>query len=185
MANINFPHGFRPLMVDLAGAPVGVNHYGKASANGSAIFAFDLVKGAATSASADGEAIPQKGVAVFATAGTDIILGSSLNYGAASTATLHIVVDDPHALFEAQCDSTDSITVASFAGKNINALATAQSNGTLISAMQVDSSTVNTTNTLDLKIRDLYRAVTNAEGANAIVEVLINRHAYANQVAGT
>jgi hypothetical protein len=182
MANQNFPHGFRPLMVDLAGAPVGVNQYGKASSVANAIFAFDLVKGSATSAPVEGQELPSKGI-VPGTVGAAFI-GSALNYGAASTNTWHTIVDDPRALFEAQCDSTDDITVAGKVGKNASILATAQSNGSLISAMQVDSSTIAATGTLDLFIRDLYRDIRNAEGANAIVEVLINNHQYANQVAG-
>lgn len=182
MANNNFPHGFRPLMVDITGEPVGANQYAKAASDANAIFTWDLVKGAETSASVDGELIPSKGVSVAASG--NVFLGSSLNYGAPSTATLHLVVDDPLALYEAQCDDVTSVTVAGSAGKNANIVATAQTNGTLLSAMQVDTSTIATTNTLDLHIRDLYRNISNFEGANAIVEVIINRHQYANQVAG-
>jgi hypothetical protein len=182
MANKNWPHGFRPLMIDLAGAPVGVNEYAKAAADSNAIFAFDLVKIAATSGSVGGQTIPSKGIAVAGA--TDVLVGAALNFGAASKGTLHTVVDDPLALFEAQCSGATSISVASHAGKNASPLATAQTNGTLLSAMQVDSSTIATTNTLGVQIRDLLRTPSNAEGANAVVEVRINKHQYANQVAG-
>ena len=178
MANNNWPHGFRPLMVDTAGAPVGVREYAKPASDANAIYAYDLLKKTNTSATVEGQLIPTPGVQTYnqGTPGTTPILGSSLNYGAASSATWHTVVDDITAIFEAQCDGTTSITVASDAGMNANVNNAAQSNGTLISAMQVSSSSIATTNSLDLRIQDLSRVLTNAEGANAIVEVLILRH---------
>lgn len=182
MANKNFPHGFRPLMIDVSGEPVGCSQYAKASSDANAIFTNDLVKFSATSANVDGEPIPSKGITVAGVG--EIFLGSALNYGAGAANTLHLVVDAPKALFEAQCDSTDNITVAAKAGKNASILATAQTNGTTLSAMQVDSSTIADTATLDLLILDLYRGLDNAEGANAMVEVIINRHQFANQTVG-
>lgn len=188
MANNNFPHGFRPLMVDTAGAPVGVREYAKPSSDTNAIFSFDFVRKIASSQSVEGQPIPTPSIQTYATgtvgASGTLILGSSLNYGAASFATWHTVVDDPAAIFEAQCDSTTSITVASDAGKNANTNNAAQTSGTLISAMQVLSSSIATTANLDVRILDLYRNISNAEGANAIVEVFILRHAYAPGSAG-
>jgi hypothetical protein len=186
MGNNNWPHGFRPLMVDTAGAPVGVKQYAKAAADSAAIYAFDLVAKAATSATVEGQLLPTPGVKTYTsgTPGTTLIIGSSLNYGAASSITWHTVVDDPGALFEAQCDDTTSISVASHIGKNADVNNTAQTNGTLMSAMQVDASTIATTAALDLRVQDIYRDVRNAEGAYAIVEVLILKHAYAQGSAG-
>lgn len=186
MANNNFPHGFRPLMLDTAGAPVGVNEYAKPASDANAIFIWDLVKKVSGSASVEGQMIPTPAVQTYAqgTPGTTPILGSSLSPGAASAATVHLVVDDIQAIFEAQCDGTTVITVASDAGMNANVNNTAQTNGTLLSAMQVLSSSIATTNSLDVRIRDLYRNISNAEGANAIVEVLILRHANAQGSTG-
>lgn len=188
MANNNFPHGFKPLMVDTAGAPVGVRQYAKAAADSAAIYAFDLLMKHATSQVVEGAQIPTPGCETYAqgTPGTTLILGSSLNFGAASTISYHTVVDDPNALFEAQTTGGTSITVASSVGKNCNVDNTAQTSGTLISAMGIKdaSSGIATTAGLDLRLLDLYRSLTNAEGAYAILEVLILKHAYAPGSAG-
>lgn len=173
-------------MVDTAGAPVGVNQYSHNASDSNAIFTWDLLRKMATSQTEEGQMIPTPGCQTFATGtpGTTLILGSALNAVAASVAGWVTVVDDPNAIFEAQCDGTTSITVASDAGKNANTNNTAQTNGTTTSAMQVSSSSIATTSGLDLRIRDLYRNVSNAEGANAIVEVLILKHQYAQGSAG-
>lgn len=186
MANNNWPHGFRPLMMDTAGAPVGVREYAKPAADTNAIYTWDFVRKVASSQTVEAQLIPSPGcqTANVGTPGTALILGSSLNAGAASKATWHTVVDDPYAVFEAQCSGATSITVAADVGFNANILNTAQTNGTLLSAMQVDSSTLAVTAGLDLRILDLSRSLQNAEGANAIVEVLILKHAYAQGSAG-
>jgi hypothetical protein len=174
-------------MIDLMGAPVGVNEYAKAATDTHTIYAFDLVEKVAASADVEGQPIPTPSVQTYSqsTPGTDLILGAALNYGAGSEATWHTIVDDPAALFEAQCDDTTNVTVANHVGKNANVLNTAQTNGTLISAMTVDASTILTgTTSKDLRVRDLYRVSGNAEGAYAIVEVLIIHHANAQGSAG-
>ena len=188
--NNNFPNGFRPVMVDLSGAPVGVNQYAKAAADAT-IFTNDLVSRKTTttvSALVEGQILPTPAIVSFSagTPGTTLILGSSLNYGATGSATWHTIVDDPFAIFVAQCDSTGTApTVANATGLNANVNNTAQSSTLLLSsAMQVSTTSLATTATLDVKIRDFYRLLTNAEGANAVVEVLINKHQYAPGSAG-
>lgn len=175
-------------MVDTAGAPVGVKQYAKPAAETAAIYTFDLVMKAATSQVVEGQLLPTPGIKTYAsgTPGTTLILGSSLNYGAGSAISWHTLVDDPNALFEAQTTGGTAITVASHVGKNCNVDNTAQTSGTLISAMGVKdaSSGIATTAGLDLRLQDIYRAITNAEGAYAIVEVLILKHAYAQGSAG-
>jgi hypothetical protein len=54
-----------------------------------------------------------------------------------------------------------------------------------LSATTIDNSTEATTNTLDLKIIGLANKPNNAVGESAKWIVKINRHQYANQVAGT
>lgn len=186
MVNNNWPHGFRPLMIDTAGAPVGVREYAKPASDTNAIFSFDLLRKIASSQTVEGQFIPSPSCQTYATAtpGTTLILGSSLNYGAASVATWHTVIDDPTAIFEAQTDGTTSISVASHVGKNANVNNTAQTSGTSISAMQILSSSIATTAGEDVRILDFYRLVSNSEGANAVLEVLILKHAYANGSAG-
>ena len=185
--NQNFPHGFKPLMVDLAGAPVGVREYAKPVSDTNPIYTYDLLRKVAASQIVEGQMISTPACQSYATGtpGTTLILGASLNAGAASTASWHSVIDDPSALFEAQMSGTAAITVAAYAGKNANVLNTAQSSGTTISAMQVNTSTVATTAGLDLRILDLSRNISNNENAaNAIVEVLILKHQYAPGSAG-
>jgi hypothetical protein len=186
LINQNFPHGFKPLMVDTAGAPVGVHQYAKPSSDANAIYTFDFLRKMATSAPVEGQLLPTASVQTFATAtpGTTLIVGSSLNYGAASVATWHTVVDDPGALYEAQVDGTGAVTVAASVGKNANVNNTAQTSGSLISAMQVSFASIAVTAGLDLRIMDFLRLVTNSENPNAIVEVLVLKHAYAPGSAG-
>jgi hypothetical protein len=186
MSNNNWPHGFRPLMVDTAGAPVGVKEYAKPSSDANAIYTFDFLRKVAGSQTVEGQIIPTPTIqtAAIGTPGTALILGSSLNFGAASSATWHTVVDDPGAIFEAQISGNASWTVANAPGLNANILNTAQTNGTLISAMQVNASTIVNTAGLDLRILDFSRNVGNSEGANPVVEVLILKHAYAYGSAG-
>ena len=187
MANKNWPHGFQPLMVDTAGAPVGARQYVKPASDANAIFQYDLVRKVANSATVQGELIPDPGCQTFSTGtpGTTLILGSSLNYGAPSKATIHLIVDDPSALFAAQCDSTTAITVAAAIGKNANVNNAAQSGANQqLSAMQINSASIATTAGLDLRLNDFSRNIQNFEGANALIEVLILKHAYAQGSAG-
>ncbi len=188
MANNNWPHGFRPLMVDAQGAPVGVEQYAKPASDTNAIYTWDLVQKVAVSQATEGKTRPDAGCQTFATGtpGTTLILGTALNGAPGSKISWHAIIDDPSALFEAQSSGTTAITVASAAGKNANVLNTAQSNGlsNAASAMQVNSATIAATAGLDLRIRDLHYNVQNAEGANALLEVLILKHQNANGSAG-
>jgi hypothetical protein len=56
---------------------------------------------------------------------------------------------------------------------------------TKMSQMQVNGAGIAATAALDLRIKRISMIVPNAEGANAIVEVLINKHAYGQQTAGS
>jgi hypothetical protein len=173
-------------MVDLNGAPVGVNQYAKNAADANAIYTWDVLAKAATSAAVEGQLLPTPGCKTFAAAtpGTSLILGVALNAGKASTATWHTVVDDPNALSAAQVDGTVSVTVASTVGKNANVKNTAQTGPSSVSAMLIDSTTIATTASLDLRIRDFYRLLSNVEGPNAQVEVIFMKSASAQGSAG-
>lgn len=182
MANPNSPFGFRPV-VRMGGSPFSVQEYGKAAADANAIYGFDLV-GHLTG----GTPFPMPENPTFnlsriqagsqLTPGTSLWLGASLTYGAASTGTVHPVCDEIDCIFIAQCSGVTSITTASHVGKNANVnVGTAGSPTTKQSGQQVDSSTIATTSSLDLRINRIYMSTANAEGANAIVEVTINKHA--------
>ena len=86
------------------------------------------------------------------------------------------VIDDPNQLFLIQAD--EDIVQADI-GQNAAVAYTAGSNITGISAMELDSSSILTTNTLVLKIVGLYNAPSNELGENfAQVVVKINAHQY-------
>jgi hypothetical protein len=187
MANVNSPFGFQPVMLNLGGGPLSVRTYGKPASDANAISMFDLVcKVASSVALADDGSIPAPSIKSYyngATPGTTLILGTAINYGAASTLTDHKVYDEINQLLIAQCSGATSISVASHVGKNANVTAATVS-ANKKSGLQIDSATIATTAGLDLRIRDLYRLIPNAEGANAICEVLILKHANAQGSAG-
>ncbi len=188
MANPNNPFGFRP-MIRLGGSPFAIQEYGKPAADANAIFAFDLVGYLTGTPFALPENptynLPRIQAGSQLTPGTSLWLGASLSYGAASTGSVHPVVDEPDVIFIAQGDSTTPITTASHAHKNANvSIATGGSTATKQSGMQVNTSSIATTSTLDLRINRVAMISPNVEGTNAIVEVLINKHALGQQTAG-
>lgn len=86
------------------------------------------------------------------------------------------VLDDPNQLYVVQAD--EDIVQADI-GQNAAVTTTAGSTVNGISAMELDSSTILTTNTLVLKIVGLYNAPNNTIGENfAQVVVKINAHQY-------
>jgi hypothetical protein len=189
MPNPNAPFGFRPI-TRLGGLPLSLTEYAKPATDANAIFAFDLV---GFKSSGTPPALPENGaftVPVIQTGyqltpGTSLWLGASLGYGAASTATVHPVVDAVDTVFITQCSGATVITNTSHAHKNANvSVVTAGSTTTKQSAQQVDSATIATTSSLDLRIIRVAMLGKNAETANAIVEVTINKHALGLQTAG-
>lgn len=174
MANTDRPHGFRPLGVNIDGGRSVVMEYSKDVSEGSAIFIWDLVN-----MEADGNI-----EAASATPGTTRFLGVSLNNGAALTATKHLVVVSPNALFEGQDNNdTDGIAAADI-GLNSNAELNAGSATTLVSGHEIDESSAATTATLDLRLVKLHDVPDNAHGAFARIEVTINKHFFNKEVAG-
>jgi hypothetical protein len=86
------------------------------------------------------------------------------------------VLDDPNQLFIIQADED---VVQADIGQNAAVAYTAGSNITGISAMELDSSSILTTNTLVLKIVGLYNIPNNSLGENFTqVVVKINAHQY-------
>ena len=189
MANNNYPFGFRPI-IRAGGSPFSVAEYGKAAADVNPIFSFDLV-GHITGGTPF--ALPENPLynlsriqsASQLTPGTSLYLGSSLGYGAASTGSIHAVTDEIDVIFIAQCSGATAITTAAVAGLNANVLPTVSVTNTKMSQMQVNSASIAATAALDLRIRGIAMIVPNVEGANAIVEVLINKHAYGQQTSGS
>jgi hypothetical protein len=186
VANPNNPFGFRPISRE-SGGPMLTRQYGKAAANGTAIFMADLVIKAATSIpDPTGQGNPAPGVqsAQNGTPGTTLLLGSSINFGAASTLTPHYVVDGIDTIFIAQVQTGLAVTTASHAGKNANMLTGTGNATTKQSTMAVDQASIATTAGEDLRIIRVSNISPNAEGANAIVEVMILKHALGQGTAG-
>lgn len=185
MANVNAPFGLRPIGRSAAGGCVQTNIYPKIAGTATIIYQNDVVRHLADGITAGG------------TPGTDLFLGVALNYGAASTATTHLVIDDPLAIFEVQDDGTTNSTAgvqSADLGLNVNFVFTAGDATLRRSKHQIATSTKDTTNTLDAKI---LRRVSdfgiipgstdtpgNAWGQYCRVEIQFNKHMRAFGVAG-
>ena len=101
----------------------------------------------------------------------------SKTYNAASTERIAYVADDPDLVFEIQEDSGGTVLDATDVGLNADLVYThSGSTATGKSGAELDRSTINTTNTLQLKVRRLINRVDNALGDSAKWEVTINLH---------
>lgn len=191
MANSDTPFGLRPKQ-DVSGRPYNgpLRHYSTPTGDSTAILIGDPVKLAGTSQTITGEVYAD--VARAATG--DVVLGvcvavvpttsESTIYRAASTQRLLMVCDDPNALFEIQEVSGGTALAANDIGLNADFVVAAGSTVTGQSGVELNNATEATTATLDLKIVGLARRPDNAVGEHAKWLVRINRHQYANQVAG-
>lgn len=192
MANANAPSGLNPVRY-LSGAPYNgaFNIYSVAAAYGTAIYVGDPVVDIGTSqTNADGSIT--KDVQLAAT--TDVMTGvvvavlpvtrSSTVYREASTYRLLAVADDPNLLFEVQEGTGGTALTANDAGLNISFAAGTGSTTTGKSGLTIDNATEATTNTLALKIITPVNRPDNAIGDSCKWLVRINRHRYADQLAG-
>jgi hypothetical protein len=191
MANPSIPNGLVPVRT-LTGPYMGQsNAYSTAAGDSVLLGIGDPVKIAGTS-----QLVGDITYADVARAATgDVIVGvvtsvvpatrDSTVYRAASTLTIVNVCDDPTVLFEVQESAAGTSFTANDIGLNANFVVANASTTTGLSATTIDNSTEATTNTLDLKIVGLANKPNNAVGESAKWIVRINRHLYANQVAGT
>lgn len=191
MANANTPMGLVPRRYVGGGMYNGaVNQYSVAAGNATAIFVGDLVTLAGTSQTIGDQILPDVVQSATGDVFQGVVVGvlpvtaESLVYRAASTQRILLVADDPQLLFEAQENSGVTPLTANDIGLNIDVVVAAGSTVTGQSGMELNTATEATTNTLDLKIVGFLNAPDNAIGANAKWLVRINRHRYANQVAG-
>jgi hypothetical protein len=98
-------------------------------------------------------------------------------YRPASTARYVYVNTDPYAVYAIQEDSDTSTLAAADVGNNCDIVVGTGSTTTGMSAMEVDSSTKNTT-TAQVRLLALSQKSDNAIGTNAEWEVMINEHEY-------
>ena len=174
MPNQDNPHGLRPIGRTMSGGFPRIQNFQKDASEGAAIFIFDAVN-----READGN-IEANG----ATPGTTLYSGVSLTYGAASTLTDHLVVVSPDALFEAQDNNDTDGLAAADEGLNINIELNAGSASTLISGHELDESTLNTSNGLDLHVIQKLDVPDNEYGAYCRMVVMFNKHRMFGGVAG-
>lgn len=198
MANANASFGLRPIN-KLSGAPYSgaVKAFSVAAGDGTAIYIGDPVKGAGTSQFINGQTYSDVVQAATGDVITGVVVGvepvtsSSTIYRAASTQRVVFVNVDPDAEFEIQQVSGGTALTANDIGLNADFVVAAGSAYTGMSGVCLNNVGEATTNTLDLKIigivnradNDPGSAVTTGADASRFV-VRINRHLYANQVAG-
>lgn len=182
MANVNNPHGFRPLMRSLTGGPgaSALNVY-KAVGNTHQLYIGDPV---AKLTGGSALAFPQITDPSAITPGTTPVFGVNLMWGAASTLTQHLIIPVDYQVFEVQANGTVNITDAHLTENANMSFATGGSSITQLSGATLDSNTIATTNTLDLKILGLHQNAQNSIGQYARLEVLFNNSASRQQVAG-
>lgn len=87
-----------------------------------------------------------------------------------------LVSDDPNVIYEGQEDSVGGAIAVGSVGLNVN-LVSGVNNG-YISGWEIDSSSVATTNTLQLKLLRAVQRIDNAVGNNCKWLVLINNHVF-------
>lgn len=198
MSNVNAPFGLRPVNA-ANGQPytAATRTYSVPAGDGNAFYIGDAVKLVGTSQLINGS--PYADIAIAATG--DVMVGvvigvlpatrDSLTYRAASTQRLVLVADDPDLLFEIAQGSGGTPLTANDIGLNANISVVAGSTVTGYSASVIDNATEATTNTLDVKIVGIVDRADNDPGsavgtgaASSHFLVRLNRHQYANQVAG-
>lgn len=163
MANLDNPHGLRPLGVCQSGGCPTIEPFTKLAAYATAIFRNDVVNRAADS-----------GIQTGGTPGTTLYSGVALAYAPASTlVTDFMVMTSADALYEAQADG--SLLEADL-GLNANLLLTAGSATTKMSQHEIDSATEAVTATLDVHLLRRHAVQRNDFGAFVRLEIVINKH---------
>jgi len=173
MANSDNPHGLAPLMRTLSGGFPSVREYKKDADEATALFIHDVVSRDDDQNLADG-----------GTPGTTKYQGVNLVYGAAATVSLHLVMDSPDALYEAQDDDATTGLLEATMGLNANLIFGAGSAASFISGHEIDGDTANTTASLDVHLLRKLDAPDNAYGPHCRVEIVFSAHRLNPGVAG-
>ena len=180
MANVNNPHGLRPLGRTQAGGYPQCEKYSKLVGYAFTCFKWDPITLLAT-----GFIGVPADTAPAITPGTTRFLGVALNWSPAATASDHQVMVDPGALYEAQGDGSTGANVT-LANMNLNANLNITTAGGGVtrdnSGAQINEATIAVTATLDVRILRLLDAIDNAFGANARLELKFNKHLFNAEV---
>jgi|SRR6478736_2045018 len=199
MANPTTPFGLIPRK-ELSSAVYngGLMTFSTAAGNATAIFVGDLVTLAGTSQIINGVVYSDVVQGATGNIFTGVVVAAipvtrdSLPYRAASTQRLLVVNIDPNTEYEIRQTAGGTPLSANDVGLNANvSTATAGNTGYGWSGMALDNTTEATTNTLDLKITGMSSRPDNEVGTAAgtgsdssTFFVRINRHQFANQIAG-
>lgn len=198
MANANFPRGLVPYRHVSGGYYNGsFDVYYVPASDANNIFVGDPVVGVTNSS--DGAGTP---TATIATAGSsNYILGVCIGlvnagapnlpeftitrdlpvYRQASVASYIAVVNDANVLYEVQEDSNGGAMVSGASGRNVNLVAGSGNTAYGTSGWQLQSSSLATTATLQMRIVRLLQQTDNLVGANAKWLCKINLNALSNQ----
>lgn len=187
MANANAAFGFKPVTPDGQYYTGVGNRYFVPSTDSTALFIGDPVIVAGTSVSTNGVPTITRATAGSSNYTTGVIIGFEADdiiptiYRPASTNRYVLVADDPDLLFEVQEDADGGALAITGVAANANFVAGSGSTVTGLSGFQLDSSTVNTTNTLQLRIeRFVDRMDNEVASANAKLLVRFNLHSKRN-----
>ena len=191
MANADTPFGLRPVG-NVSGGPRNgaLRYYSTATGDGTAIYINDPVTLSGASQTINGsiysdvDQAATGNVIVGVVVAVQFVTAESLRYRAASTQRILLVDTNPDTIFEIQEVSGGTALTANDIGLNANFVVGSGSTTTALSGVELNNGTENTTNTLDLHIVGLVDRPDNAIGEHAKWLVRINRHQYANQLAG-
>ncbi len=176
MANVNHPFGLKPLMRNRDGGPSGIEDYVIEATYAYAIYKWDPVTELAGVLNG-----PASGITPGTTLYRGVAVSTNLaSTGAGGTGSLNPpmgVVDHESAIFESQEDNSggSNVTQAKM-GYNANLTTTAGDATLKASKVQISGTSINTTGTLDVRIRRLVKDASNAYGAYARLEVWFNKH---------
>ena len=166
MANANLARGLIPVRY-ASGAPYNgaANVYYVPSTYGTALYKGDPVIHVTDASDANGIPTVSRATAAGGAYMVGVMVGvisagdppiaqlaTDPQYHAASTAGYILVADDPHLLFEIQEDSVGGVMTVGAAGRNADLIAGTGSTTTGNSGFMLDSSTLLTTATLQLRI---------------------------------
>lgn len=192
MANTDNAFGLKPVQ-HRNGAPYNGAfrlYSTSATADATAIYIGDPVILSGTSQTINGKIYSDVDQAATGDVMTGVVIGvmpvtqDSLRYRAASTQRLLMVADDPDLIFEIQEVTGGTALTANDAGLNANFVVAAGSTVTGLSGVELNNATEAVTNTLDLHIVGPVAREDNAIGEHCKWLVTINRHQFANQIAG-